>query len=90
MKPFKRARLMLLPVLSLTLLLTASTAAQNKVVVIPLTKKTPLEPYAPLAAVSPPDSAYTVQTYGIVDNVTGLMWEKTASSYASSWARRLL
>jgi len=35
-KPFKRARLIFLLILSFTLLLTVSTAAQNKVVVIPL------------------------------------------------------
>lgn len=67
--------------------LVSSAIAQNKVVVIPLTEtvEAPLDPFAPVAAVSPPDSAYTIANFGVIDNVTGLMWEKTASMYLRSW-----
>jgi len=60
--------------------------AQNKVVVIPLMEDTPPhEPYAPLAAVSPPDSAYSTGAYGVIDIVTGLYWQKPANTTPSSW-----
>jgi len=69
-------------------LLSGISLAQNKVVVIPLieTVKEPLTPFAPLAAESPPNSAYTDNGDGTVtDNVTGLVWQKTGDNATRTW-----
>ena len=58
-------------ILPLTIFLAATVSAQNKVVVIPLA------PYTPLTADSPPNSAYSIRDNVVMDNVTGLMWQKT-------------
>ena len=50
-------------------LLPGISLAQNKVVVIPLLEDAPtLEPFAPVAAVSPPNSAYTIGTDTVTDH----------------------
>ena len=57
-------------------LLPGISLAQNQVVVIPLTEtvETLLDPFALVAAISPPNSAYTDNGDGTVtDNVTGLV-----------------
>lgn len=73
-------------ILFLFYLLPGVSFAQNKVVVIPLTEtvEAPLEPYAPLAAASPPISAYTIGTTVVADNVTGLSWKRTVA-FGMSW-----
>ena len=69
--------------------ITFEAAAQNKVVVIPLieTVEAPLVSLAPLAATSPPDTAYeTLAIVGTVaDNIMGLVWTKSTSAPAR-WA----
>lgn len=62
--------------------------AADKVVVIPLgnTSKTTLNAYAPLPAASPPDSAYYVSILGyVVDNITGLVWQRGQSPTEKTW-----
>jgi len=82
-----RRRLCRMIFLIISFFLVSIATAHDKVVVIPLidTVEAPHTPYGPLAAESPPDSAYTVSTRGVIDNATGLMWEQTASPITNSW-----
>lgn len=83
---FKKTRLTFLVVLSLLMLSGAFALAQNKVVVIPLMEDAPpLEPWEPLTAVSPPNSAYTIGTTTVTDNVTGLVWQRTDDNTLRTW-----
>lgn len=68
--------------------------AVDKVVVIPLFDDAPpLDPLAPLAADSPPNSAYTINTYTggdtVTDKITGLEWQRqdddTARNLLDAW-----
>jgi len=64
------------------------TRAQNKVVVIPIGKdcKSTLEAYAPLPAAGPPDSAFHASGFGyVVDNITGLVWQRGQSATKKTW-----
>lgn len=72
-------------VLILTLLLAIPVSAQNKVVVIPLMEDAKLDPWEPVAAVSPPNNAYTIGTITVTDKVTGLVWQKSDDNVTRSW-----
>lgn len=77
---------MLVFILSLTFFLAATVSAQNKVVVIPLMEDAPPpEPFALLAADSPPNSAYSIRDDVVVDNVTGLMWQRRDDGATRDW-----
>lgn len=69
-------------------LLPGISLAQNKVVVIPLMKEAPLEPYAPLAAESPSASAYFDNPMGghVTDKATGLVWQKSDDDDLKTWS----
>ena len=72
----------------ISILLPGMSLAQNKVVVIPLTEtvETPLNPFALVAAETPPNSAYTDNGDGTVtDNVTGLVWQKGVDNTSRTW-----
>lgn len=62
-------------------------SAQNKVVVIPLTKivQAPIEPYAPVTAPSPSNTDYTVGFFTVTDNVTDLIWQKEDDNIPRTW-----
>lgn len=73
--------------------------AQDKVVVIPFTKtvQAPIKPYAPVTAPSPSNTDYSVGSFMVGDNVTGLVWQKEddnipktrlRSGYAKRWVQR--
>ena len=88
MKTKKRFGLFLVGIAAIFLMCISVATAQKKVVVIPLieTVKEPLTPFAPLAAESPPNSAYTDNGDGTVtDNVTGLVWQKTVDNATRTW-----
>ena len=52
--------------------------AQNKVVVIPLSgDDAELEPTAPVAKVDPDQTDYTMGTLTVIDNITGLEWQRS-------------
>ena len=69
-------------------LLPGISLAQNKVVVIPLMREAPLEPYAPLAAESPSASAYFDNPMGghVTDKATGLVWQKSDDDDLKTWS----
>ncbi len=69
----------------ISLFFISYATAHDKVAVIPLMKEAPLEPYAPLAAVSPLDSAYSIGTYVVLDRDTGLYWQKKDDNTTRSW-----
>jgi hypothetical protein len=71
--------------LSFSLLLAVPVVAQNKVVVIPLLGSEQIEPWAPVAAVSPPSSSYSLGTNYIVDNETGLIWQQSDDNTLRTW-----
>lgn len=67
----------------LTIITIASpkALAHNKVVVIPMAgDDAKIKPFAPLAAESPADSDYTLGQNTVIDNVTGLEWERDEST----------
>jgi formylglycine-generating enzyme required for sulfatase activity len=65
----------------------ASLSQTSKAVVIPLTEtvETPLEPFAPVAADSPPNSAYSVGTNTVHDSITDLYWQIEDDNTTRSW-----
>ncbi len=74
----------LIPTITLLLacLFPATSMAHNKVVVIPMGGDTGggdtgLDPFAPLAAPSPPNSDYTINSDTVIDEITGLEWQRT-------------
>jgi hypothetical protein len=75
----------------LAVLFVVPVNAADKVVVIPLVDKvtvtvqTPVEPFEPVAADSPPNSDYTIGTDTVTDNVTGLVWQKGSSATQMDW-----
>ena len=72
-------------VLCLAVLFAAPVNAADKVVVIPLFDTKPVEPFRPVATASPPDSAYTIGTDTVTDNVTGLVWQKEDDDTRLYW-----
>ncbi len=60
--------------------------AHNIVVVVPLDDDTSIEPFAPVAAASSPNRVYTIGTDTVVDNVTGLEWQKTDDDTPRNWS----
>jgi len=82
-----RRRLCWMILVMISFFLVSFATAHDKVVVAPLTDtvEAPHTPYGSLAAESPPDRAYTITAFGVIDNVTGLMWEQTASISANTW-----
>jgi len=86
MKSIKCSGLIFVGIAIMFLMSIAIATAQNKVVVIPLIEDAPpLEPFAPVTAVSPPNSAYSIRDQVVVDNVTGLMWQKTDDNTTRGW-----
>lgn len=81
----KSIRLLSVFMFSLALFSTLSASGQNKVVVVPLMEEGTLEPYAPLASVSPPTSSYSLGTNIIIDNVTGLVWQQMDDNDLKTW-----
>jgi hypothetical protein len=83
----KLCRLILMSVLIPMLFFPAPVFAQNKVVVIPLTKtvEAPLVPFAPLAGVSTKISGYTLSLHTVTDKKTGLMWQKSDDNTERGW-----
>lgn len=72
--------------LTIACLFPTASMAHNKVVVIPLGEDTKsLEPFAPLAAPAPPVSDYTVGQDAVIDNITGLEWQKVDGNITLSW-----
>jgi len=82
-----KLKILLVSVFLICSLLLGISHAQNKVVVIPLVEDAPtLEPFAPVTADSPPDTAYTDNSDGtVIDTVTGLVWQKTDDNVTRTW-----
>ena len=83
----KRFGLFFIGIVAMFFMCISVATAQNKVVVIPLieTVETSLEPFAPLAAASPQNSAYAIGTYAVHDNITGLYWQIENDNTQRSW-----
>ena len=62
--------------------------AQNKVVVITLAGdeiEIAPEPFAPVTKQSPPNSDYTIGGVTVVDNITGLEWQRIDDDTPRAW-----
>ena len=65
--------------------LTTGDADNSGNTIVAFLEESSLEPFAPVAADSPPNSAYTIDTSTVTDNVTGLVWQKTDDNTTRTW-----
>ncbi len=76
----KTFRTILSTALCLAVLFPVAGLAHNKVVVITMDSDNNLKPITPLAPLAPSNDDYTIDTDTVMDNVTGLKWQRTYAS----------